>query len=116
MPVHIQEKAIEGSSFEATINWTDENGDSVIPDTMAWSLIDSDGNIINARDATAIGAPAASEALLLEGDDLMAGGDSPIKRYIYWAGTYTSVAHGAGKPLIDISSFDIIPIIQPRAA
>lgn len=114
MPLHIQEMAIEGSSFEVSINWTDENGDSVIPDTMAWSLIDADGNIVNSRDATAIGSPAANEVILLTGDDLACSGDSPVKRWVHWAGTYTSAVHGAGKPLIDQTSFDIQPIIQPR--
>jgi hypothetical protein len=115
MPIHIQEKAIEGSSFEASIDWVDENGDAVVPTAMAWTLMDGKGNIINSRDAVSISTPASTEVLLLEGDDLKCSGEnSPVRRWIYWNGTYTSTTHGAGKPLVDISSFDILPIIQPR--
>ena len=114
MPVHIAEKAIEGSSFEITIDWVDENGDSVTPSAMAWTLMDPEGNIINSRDAVSIGAPASTEVILLEGDDLAASGNGVVRRLVYWNGTYTSVVHGAGKPLKDITSFDILPIIQPR--
>jgi len=114
MPIHIQEKAVEGSSFEVSIDWVDENGDSVVPSAMAWTLMDPDGNIINGQDANVIGVPAANEVLLLEGADLMAGGNSPVIRYVYFAGTYTSIVHGAGKSLKDIVSFHIVPVIQPR--
>ena len=114
MPKHLAEKAIEGSSYEVNIDWVDENGDAVVPTAMAWSLIDKDGNIINSRDAVSIASPASSETILLEGDDLKCSGNAPAKRYVYWNGTYTSTTHGAGKPLVDITSFDIEPIIQPR--
>jgi len=114
MPIHIQEPAIEGSSYEISIDWTDENGDSVTPTAMAWTLMDKDGNIINSRDAVAIGVPSSTEVIFLSGDDLMCDGNAETTRYVYWSGTYTSAVHGAGKPLIDISSFDILPIIQPR--
>lgn len=114
MPIHIEEKAIEGSSFEVSVDWVDENGDSVTPSAMAWSLVDADGNIINSRDAVAIGSPASTEVLLLEGADLAASGNSPVRRWVIWSGTYTSVVHGAGKTLKDSCSFDIMPLIQPR--
>lgn len=114
MPVHLAEKAIEGSTYEVTVNWVDENGDSVTPSAMAWTLMDGEGNIINNRDAVAIGVPSATEVILLEGADLDASGDAAARRFVYWNGTYTSVVHGAGKPLKDIVSFDIMPVIQPR--
>lgn len=112
MPLHIAEKAIEQSSYEVSINWVDEAGDSVTPDTMAWTLHDGDGRVVNSRSSVSIGSPAANEKIFLEGNDLTVPGNSPITRYVLFEGTYTSVTYGAGKPLRDQVSFDIIPLLK----
>jgi len=112
MPVHIAEKAIEQSSYEISANWVDENGDAVDPDTLAWTLHDGDGRVVNSRSSVAIGAPVANTVILLEGADLAVAGNSAIRRYVLFEGTFTSVVHGAGKPLRDQVSFDILPLVK----
>lgn len=110
MPISIQEPAIELSSFEVRIDWEDEQGNSVAPDTMVWTLHDGDNNTINDREAVAISTPVATELLFLEGNDLAIFGRDPVKRFITFEGTYTSPVHGASKPLRDVVDFTINPL------
>lgn len=109
MPISIQEPAIEGGSFEIRIDWEDEQGNSKAPDTMAWTLHDGDNSIINAREDVAITVPAATELLFLSGADLLIPGKQPVRRYVSFVGTYTSLVHGAAKPLVDQVDFMIVP-------
>lgn len=109
MPISIQEPAIEGGSYEVRIDWEDEQGNSLAPTTMAWTLHDADNSVINNRASVAITAPAATELIFLEGADLLIPGKQAIKRYISFVGTYTSPVHGAGKILVDQVDFPIEP-------
>jgi hypothetical protein len=110
MPISIQEPAIELSTYEIRVDWEDEQGNSVAPDTMAWTLHDIDNNVVNNRLNVTITTPLASELLPLEGDDLEIFGRGPVKRYVTFEGTYTSPRWGAGKPLRDVVDFPINPL------
>jgi len=110
MPISIQESAIEGGTFEVRVDWEDEQGNAVTPDTMAWTLHDEDNSVINNRSSVSIAAPASTELLLLQGSDLLIPGKQAVKRYVSFVGTYTSPVHGAGLPLIDQVDF----MIEPR--
>lgn len=109
MAISIQEPAIEGGSYEVRIDWEDEQGNSVAPTTMTWTLHDADNSVINDRNAVEIETPAATELIFLFGDDLLIPGKQSVKRYISFSGTYTSPVHGAGKPLVDQVDFPIEP-------
>lgn len=111
MPISILEPAIELSSFEVRIDWEDEQGNSIPPDTMTWTLHDIDNNTVNDREAETIAVPAATELIFLEGNDLAIQGKDPVKRYVTFEGTYTSPVHGAGKPLRDVVDFTINPLL-----
>lgn len=62
--------AQEQSTYIITCAFTDEDGDAVIPDSIVWSLTDTDGTVINSRDQEAVSVPAASVDIVLSGDDL----------------------------------------------
>jgi len=78
---------------------------------MTWTLTDEAGtSIINSREDVEITTPSSSESILLQGDDLAVDGNAKTKRKITFEGTYTSAEFGAGLPLVDESTFFIIPI------
>lgn len=106
MPTEIIDaKAVEESTFVVTASFTDEDGVAVAPDTMFWSLMDEDGEIINDREDEEISSPGTSVDILLQGDDLaIPGVIAEVKRYLVLHGTYTS-GLGSGLPLTDQVGF-----------
>ena len=105
-------KAIEGSTFIVTAAFTDEDGSAVAPDTLAWSLVDRNGTVINDRENVSVGGspslPSSSEDIVLFGDDLaLADGYDEEERYLVLEGTYTSDA-GTGLPLKDHLKFYVV--------
>jgi len=70
MPQTTTVKPVEQSVCFITVTFTDEDAASVVPDSITWSLSDSNGRIINSRDAVSIVTPAASIDIVLSGADL----------------------------------------------
>ena len=62
--------AVEKSSVGIVVSFTDEDGVALIPTTITWSLADLNGAIINSRTDIAIAVPAATQTVVLSGDDL----------------------------------------------
>ena len=93
--------AEEEGTYGIVLTFYDENGDSVVPDTLKWHLTDKRGATINARQDVAIGAPAATNTVALSGDDLaiIEAASSQETRYFTLEGTYTWDL-GAGLPLL----------------
>ena len=108
MPVVLTKKAVEGSTFVVTLSFTDENGQSVVPNTLSFSLTDLRGNFINDRKNISI-TPAASVDILLSGADLMVTDGK--KRILYISGTYNSDA-GNNLPLKDEVNFEIENLVN----
>lgn len=111
MPTELTEEAVEKSTYTITISFTDEDGNSVIPSTMVWSLVDINGKIINEREEVSIDSPSTSETIVLTGDDLQIleteARRSSVKRWIVLEGTYNSDA-GNNLHLRDQVQFPII--------
>lgn len=61
--------ANEQSSVFVTAVFTDEDGASVVPNSVTWTLTDVGGTVVNSREDVSVSA-AASVKILLEGDDL----------------------------------------------
>jgi len=83
----------EESTAVFTVAFTDEDGNDVTPDSIAWSLTDDDGDVINSRDEVAIAAPAASVTITLSGDDLaLQDGETgrTVKRHLIVEAVYDS--------------------------
>lgn len=99
------DKAAEQSTFIVTLTYTDEDGDSVTPDTVTWSLVDRNSVVINSREDVSIAAPGTTNDIVLSGDDLaIDDGYTEQERWLVVEGTYTSDA-GAGLPFRDQCKF-----------
>ncbi len=62
-------EAVEESTLVVIAAFTDEDGNAVVPDSVAWSLTKNDGTPINGRDQVSI-TPASTVNIVLSGDDL----------------------------------------------
>lgn len=111
MPSRLTTQAVEKSTFPVTADFTDEDGASVIPNTLFWTLTDRYGNVINSREDVEIETPAASVTVVLSGDDLALLTSDPFdyERYMSFEGTYDSDL-GSNLPLNDGVQFEIYPL------
>lgn len=112
MTVELQTKATENSSYVVTVDFEDEDGDAVIPATIAWTLKDEDtGLVVNSRTAVAVATPAASIDILLKGDDLEPLTATSKKLILTVNATYSS-ALGSGIPLVG-ECFIVVETLEP---
>jgi len=100
--IHITDKmAQEKSTFVISCTLTDEEGNSVVPDSFKWSLVDSGGNVVNSLDGETI-TPANPINIVLDGDDLQIltaeQSQARVRRSVIIEATYTS-SNGIGLPL-----------------
>ena len=101
--------AKEEGTYMITCAFTDEDGDAVAPDSITWTLSDSNGSIINSREDVAVGSPASSVDIVLSGDDLaIQAGEtaSTVTRRITIEAVYDSDA-GSDLPLKDEAVFPL---------
>lgn len=89
--------------------FTDENGDSVTPDTVSWTITDSSGTVINEREQVEVESPDSTTTITIYGDDLKileSETGSYVARFIVIEGTYTSDL-GSGLPTKDEAFFTV---------
>lgn len=109
MPTLIETHVVEESSAVFTVSFTDEDGAAVVPTTLAWTLTDSNGLVINGRENVAIATPAASVTVTLTGDDLALASKKLRKRHLTILGTYTG---GGGEMYLkDVAIFIIDDLV-----
>lgn len=70
MPTILTSYAVEKCTFAVGCALADENGDAVTPDSITWSLVDDNGNVINSLEDQGVATPTASSTIVLSGDDL----------------------------------------------
>lgn len=92
----LQAVATDRSTFVVELQFRDSNGSAVAPTSAVWSLRDSKGNIVNARDQVAISSPAATSYVITQGDDNAAAVDR--YRILTVEAQYDSTL-GSGLPL-----------------
>ena len=93
-----------------TMSFTDEDGNSITPDNLAWQLMDKFGNIINDRDFDS--GYFSGNTVLLSGDDLALQDDlDDGVRYLGIKGTYDST-YGTSLPLKDEYKFTICSLLN----
>lgn len=102
--------AQEKSTYIVTVAFADEDGSAVAPKTLVWSLTDASGNVINEREDEAVSSPAASNTIVLSGNDLAiqtseASDDYASRRFIAEA-TYDS-SLGNDLPVKAAASFAV---------
>lgn len=100
--IYITDKlAREKSTFVISCTFTDEDDNSVTPDSFAWSLVDSSGNAVNGLTDQSE-TPAATINIVLDDDDLQILSAEQsldrVKRSVVIEATYTS-SNGSGLPL-----------------
>lgn len=60
----------EKSTCVVQVVFKDEDGDLVVPDSIAWSLLDRTGTVINSRTGVAVAVPASTIEIVLSNLDL----------------------------------------------
>lgn len=118
MPTKLTTVAKEEGTYAVTIAFTDEDGASMVPNTIEWTLTDTHGTVINNRAGEVVATPAASVTIVLSGDDLQVlDGEtgSKVGRYLTVSGDYTS-SLGAGLPFVDSCYFQIENLVAVPAA
>ena len=81
---------LEKSTLKVSVSFTDEEGTSVAPDTLEWTLTNSTGTVINSREDVTITTPESTEVIMLTGDDLSIVDGGDLARHLTLNGTYDS--------------------------
>ena len=92
----ITNRPAEGGHIIIDAAFFDEDGTAVTPETITWTLYDSSGTIINARDRVSV-TPAATVSILVSGLDLAVADSSDLKRFALIEWTFNS-SLGTGIP------------------
>jgi hypothetical protein len=104
----LSKKAPEGGTYIITVDFLDEDGGAIAPDTLSWTLTDSNSTVINSRSAVSVSSPEESEDIVLRGSDLAlqtGEGDGAV-RVVTIEATYDSLS-GLDLPLRDSAYFHI---------
>lgn len=102
-------KAKEESTYIITATFTDEDGNSVTPTSLSWTLTNIDGTVMNSRSAVSISTASLSGSMniVLSGEDLSMESTSSTETRIFTVeGTYNS-SLGTGLPIKDNIKFKI---------
>lgn len=107
MATRLTEAANEGGTYIIPVAFTDEDGSSVVPSSITWTLTDGTGAVINEREDVAVAVPAASIDIVLSGDDLVVTESSDVvPRYLYVKAIYDSDA-GTDLPMTGEAIFPL---------
>lgn len=85
-------KAEEGSTYVITATYYDEDDNAVTPDSVAWTLTDGDGTVVNSRENEAIAVPSTSNDIVLGADDLRCSSGRDETRVLILEYVYDSSA------------------------
>ena len=105
MTTFIEIQPAEKGTAVVTLVFTDEDGASVVPTSLAWQLMRSDGTVIGTR--TFANGSFSGGTIVLSGDDLAIFGSTDNGyRVLSIQGVYTSSA-GSDLPLKGECKFSI---------
>ena len=91
MTTSISIKPAEKGTAVVTLSFQDEDGNAVVPTSLAWQLMKSDGTVINGR--TFAAGSFTGTTIVLKDDDLAIWGSSDSGyRALSIKGVYTSSA------------------------
>ena len=106
----LSEYAREEGTYGVELTFTDEDGDALTPDTLTWSLSQTDGTIVNSRSGVVL-TPASTVTITLTGSDLETFGEDDNRlRRVTIIGTYTSDL-GSGVPLSAECEFVVCDLV-----
>jgi hypothetical protein len=107
MGLKLSTVAVEESVYGIRVSFFDSAGLAATPKTLAWSLTDSGGAVVNDRKAVVISTPASTVTIVLKGDDLQMLGSAQNKeaRLVIVEGTYDDAVLGMDCPIREEVSF-----------
>jgi hypothetical protein len=108
MPSQLTSYAVEKSTFAVACSFTDENDVPMVPDSVAWSLVDDSGTVINSL-SDQVASPASTVTIVLSGDDLQLLDQTNASelRFLEISAVVTSDL-GDDLPLKDSAEFKVI--------
>lgn len=93
------EQVNEKSTFTITVSWKDGDGNLISLDSLKWSLVKSNGTIVNDREQEEVTNPDDEQKITLSGDDLaILDGEELEKRWLITEATFTD-NDGTTRPL-----------------
>ena len=110
MAATVLSNAIEQSTYIVAVTFSDEDGSSLVPETVTWTLTDTKGTVVNDREDVSI-TPAATVNIVLSADDLAVIDGMTNKRIVTVEATYNS-AYGTGLPLNARATFTIEDLVK----
>ena len=112
MATNLTLRAAEKSTYIVNAAFVDEDNSPVTPKTMTWTLTDSDGSVINAREDVVISSLSTDVDIVLSGLDLalQSGESLQALRILTLEGTYDSDA-GTDLPLRAACKFTVEDLV-----
>ena len=96
MATKLTTEAKEKGTYIITYSPTDHNGVAISPETLHWTLLNVNNEVINNRENVVISSPDTSNSVVLVGDDLaIDSGNLSTVRKIVFKGTYNATIDGA---------------------
>jgi len=113
MPVNITDKDLnEEASGGIQVSFTDTDGTPVTPNAgLTWTLTDTSGTVINAREDVAISEDTTVIVVLTADDLAIQGTDGDEKRVITVEGTYNSSTLGNNAPIKEQATFMVRDLV-----
>jgi hypothetical protein len=105
MPIKIEKKANDGSFFPLVLSFSTYAGEEVIPVSVAWTLEDGAGNVVNSRQDVEE-TPAAEMTIELYGEDIRVADGN--ERVIIFDTVYLS--GGNERPWRESAEFVVVPL------
>jgi hypothetical protein len=101
--------SLEGNTVVIPCAFFDENGNTVTPTSIIWSLSDDNGDIVNFRLDQKIAVPAPAVNIVLSGNDVMRMVFDDLIRFLKVSGTYNS-PNGVGLTFAGQYRFGLIAL------
>jgi hypothetical protein len=109
MTIIISEKAREKSTFVIGLEFFDENGDYVVPNSITWKLTDENALVINSRTAETE-TPDSAIDIVLSGNDLAIAAGITSRVLLVQAPYDSSL--GSGLPNNEEYTFEIDDLVN----
>ena len=110
MPTRLTTLANERGTYIIKVDFEDEEGTGVTPDSIKWTLTDAKGNLINSRSSVAVVTPATSVNILLSSNDLAVSNRRNTRRKLL-IHAVADLAAGNNKDIYDEAEFEIANFI-----
>jgi hypothetical protein len=109
MSIKLDDHAPERGTFHLDCDFEDELQAGIVPSSIAWTLTDRDGGVVNGRSAVAVAVPATAVTITLVGTDLTLVTGQTNERLFLLEWVYDS-SYGSGLLGKEQATFIIDPL------